>query len=135
MARAVSSVGINTGTKSSCGRKGLFVRHTVPHHCPSLRGVRTGTQTGQAHGGGNRCRSPEGVLLTDSLVMACLLISSRVAPTMCGMGPTTSIINSENSPSADFLFQNDFSLCQVDMKTGQSKLEPSALCLYTELTP
>lgn len=73
MARAVSSVGINTGTKSSSGRKGLFVRHTVPHHCPSLRGIRMGTQTGQAHGGGNRCRSPGGVLLMDSLVMAGLL--------------------------------------------------------------
>lgn len=66
-------------TKSKQGRK-RFLWLTLPHCNPSLKGVRTGTQTGQEPGGRNGHKDHEEVLLTALFPMACsayLLIEPR----------------------------------------------------------
>lgn len=75
----------NTGTKASWRGKGLFYLR-----CPSLKTVRTGTQTGWESVGRSRCRSQERLLLTELLWLISLLSyrtqhhQSRGGPTHCG---------------------------------------------------
>ena len=70
-----------------------FVLLMLPHHYPSSKKVRTGTQTGQEPGGRSWCRGHEGVLLTGFLIMACsaFLMESRTKSPGMGL-PYQSLI-------------------------------------------
>lgn len=48
-----------------------FIWLTFLHHCSSSNAVRTGTYTGQEHGGRSACSVHGGVLLNVLLLMAC----------------------------------------------------------------
>lgn len=66
------------------GRKG-FVPLTLPHHSPSLKEVRTGTQTGQEPGG-SRCRGHGGVLACSACSLTELkttIPASLLCPVLC----------------------------------------------------
>ena len=64
------------------GWKG-FIQITLPHCCSSLKGVRTGTLTGQECEGRSWCTDHGGVLLTGLLLMASSACFFLRPPTMC----------------------------------------------------
>jgi hypothetical protein len=87
----------------------VYLDFTLPvHHSPSLSEVRAGTQTGQESGGRCWCRGHGRMLLTDLLLLSCLvwfLIEPRTrdGTSHHGLNPTSLIINWEHALQMDLM--------------------------------
>ena len=129
----------NTRTKSKLGRdKHLFGVH-IYIRVPSLKEVRTGTQTGQEPGGSNWCRGREERLPTGLFLTACSSCffflfrtqdhQPRGGTSHIGQGPHTSITDKKMPYNTilwkyflkwGFLLSDDASLCQVNRKLSNT---------------
>jgi hypothetical protein len=98
-------LGWNTMTKKQAEEEG-FIWLTLPHCSPSLKKVRTGTQTGKKLGGRSWCRGHGGVLLTGLFSLSSYRTQDhqlRDGTTHNGLGPSPSITNKENALQPDLM--------------------------------